>query len=126
MVGEIAYEAQNFLAPLLPTLLEANLVKKGMKLALREKQRHWRKFQITSPLDPEAMSPCLACGYVRFPQDSPHKCPLLPALAQIVCNINHKDSAGQNRNRRGPRGLMVKIEINWMSDMEITWCVDTQ
>lgn len=34
MVEEMAYEAHNLLVPLFPTLLEANLVKKGMKLVL--------------------------------------------------------------------------------------------
>lgn len=45
------------------------------------------------------MSPSLACGYMRFPQYSSHKCPLLHTLAQVGWNISHKDSAGQYRNQ---------------------------
>lgn len=37
-VEDMAYEAQNLMAPRSPTLWETNLVKTGMKLALSEKQ----------------------------------------------------------------------------------------
>lgn len=39
MIEDMTDEAQHLLASPFPTLLEANMMWKGMKLALREKQR---------------------------------------------------------------------------------------